>query len=87
MQKYTKKAEQDEEDGEDSGNGPVKLIFFDFETTQDTRVGEGVLGPINLHKVNLCVVQRACDLCKDKSMEEKRMQGLWQEAADFQGVK
>ena len=66
---------QEEEEEEEIGVGPedvafsdepAKFIFFDFETTQDKKIYENQLGPVNLHQANLCVVQRACDICKEK---------------------
>ena len=78
MQKYVKKGEnkenesseeeEEEEEGDnefEGGGRPTRFLFFDLETTQNTPIGENALGPINLHVVNLCVVQKACDICKD----------------------
>ncbi len=41
------------------------MIYFDFETTQDTEIGENAHGSIYGHDVKLAVVQKVSDQCKD----------------------
>ncbi|MCP4114721.1 MAG: C2H2-type zinc finger protein, partial [Desulfobacteraceae bacterium] len=41
------------------------MIFFDFETTQDTEIGQNAHGSIYGHDVKLAVVQKVSDHCKD----------------------
>jgi len=52
---------------------PARFLFFDFETSAETVVGDRVLrengqdyslGPILEHKPNLCIVRKVCLSCK-----------------------
>ncbi len=45
-------------------------IFYDFECRQEEQLGENKMGPVFVHRPNLCVALKVCNLCKE--MVKKR---------------
>ncbi|MCP4115286.1 MAG: hypothetical protein GY737_07720, partial [Desulfobacteraceae bacterium] len=62
------------------------IIFFDFETTQDTEIGENARGTIYGHDVKLAGAQKASDQCKDNwNRDEKNCPSCGEHQKVFRG--
>lgn len=46
-----------------------RFVFFDFETTQETIIGNNKLGPELKHIPNVCVVMVTCDECRHRDFD------------------
>lgn len=47
------------------------FIFYDFETTQNTKIDENTF----LHKVNFCVAQKVCNHCMNETFDDENICG------------